>query len=59
MGRRQDVETWHRVNDTYAGAPTGLSNVTLARGDDDDYCVQDSAWHLSGPGGTIVAGACS
>ncbi|HEY3183523.1 MAG TPA: hypothetical protein VGJ77_11845, partial [Gaiellaceae bacterium] len=42
----KNVETWHRVNDTYADAPTGLSNVTLASGDETRYCVEDSRWHL-------------
>ena len=53
-----NVETWHRVNETYADAPTGLNNVTLARGDDDHYCVQDARWHLAGPGGAIAPGPC-
>ena len=53
-----NVETWHRVNETYADAPTGLNNVTLARGDDDRYCVQDARWHLAGPGGAIAPGPC-
>jgi hypothetical protein len=54
----KNVETWHRVNDTYADAPTGLSNVTLRSGDENRYCVQDSGWHLSGPGGAIAPGPC-
>jgi hypothetical protein len=53
-----NVETWHRVNETYADAPTGLNNVTLARGDADRYCVEDSRWHLAGPGGAIAPGPC-
>jgi hypothetical protein len=54
----RNVETWHRVNDTYGDAPTGLSNVTLASGDERHYCVQDSRWHLWGPGGAIAPGPC-
>jgi hypothetical protein len=54
----KNVETWHRVNDTYADAPTGLSNVTLASGDETRYCVEDSRWHLFGPGGAIAPGPC-
>jgi hypothetical protein len=54
----RNVETWHRVNDTYADAPTGLSNVTLARGDEHHYCVEDSHWHLMGPSGAIAPGPC-
>jgi hypothetical protein len=55
----RNVETWHRVNDTFADAPTGLNNVTLARGDENHYCVQDSRWHLFGPGGSVAPGPCS
>jgi hypothetical protein len=54
----RNVETWHRVNDTYADAPTGLNNVTLASGDERHYCVQDSRWHLFGPGGAMASGPC-
>jgi hypothetical protein len=55
----RNVETWHRVNDTFADAPTGLNNVRLASGDENHYCVQDSRWHLLGPGGSIAPGPCS
>jgi Flp pilus assembly protein CpaB len=55
----RNVETWHRINDTFADAPTGLNNVTLASGDERHYCVQDSRWHLFGPGGSIAPGPCS
>jgi hypothetical protein len=54
----KNVETWHRVNDTYADAPTGLSNVRLGSGAEDHYCVEDSHWHLFGPGGAIAPGPC-
>jgi hypothetical protein len=53
-----NVETWHKVNETYTDAPTGLNNVALARATDDTYCVQDTRFHLAGPGGAIQPGPC-
>jgi hypothetical protein len=53
-----NVETWHRFNDTYAGAPTGLENVTLVRADALTYCLRDDELHLAGPGGTVAPGPC-
>jgi hypothetical protein len=53
-----NVETWGRINDTYAGAPTGLDGVVLARADATGYCLQDDELHLDGPGGTVAPGPC-
>jgi type II secretory pathway pseudopilin PulG len=53
-----ELEAYHALNGTYAGASLGGFGVTLVRADASSYCVQDSASHLAGPGGKPAPGAC-
>jgi hypothetical protein len=53
-----ELESFHALNGTYAGASLGGFGVTLVRADASTYCIQDSASHLDGPGGTPAAGPC-
>jgi hypothetical protein len=56
------LEQFHALNGTYAGASTAGFGVTLVRADASSYCVQTgssgSATHLAGPGGIAAAGPC-
>ena len=53
-----ELESFHALNGTYAGASLGGFGVTLARADSGSYCIEDSASHLDGPGGTAATGPC-
>lgn len=53
-----ELESFHALNGTYAGAALGGFGVRLVRADASTYCIQDSASHLDGPGGTPAAGRC-
>jgi Tfp pilus assembly protein PilE len=56
------LEQFHALNGTYAGASTAGFGATLVRADASSYCVQageaDSTTHLSGPGGEPSSGPC-
>jgi len=56
------LEQFHALNGTYAGASTAGSGATLVRADASSYCIQVTAGgstsHLAGPGGTPAAGSC-
>lgn len=52
------LEQFHALNGTYAGASLAGFGVTLARANAGSYCIQTATAHLAGPGGTVVAGAC-
>ena len=52
------LEQFHALNGTYAGASLGGVGVTLARADSSSYCIQTATAHLAGPGGAATAGAC-
>jgi predicted negative regulator of RcsB-dependent stress response len=53
-----ELESFHALNGTYAGASLGGFGVTLVRADASTYCIQDTASHLDGPGGAPAAGPC-
>lgn len=53
-----NLTTWYGQHATYAGAATGLPNVTVAHADATSWCVQDASAHLEGPGGAVAPGAC-
>lgn len=55
---RTELEAYHALNGTYAGASLGGFGVTLARADASSYCVQDATSHLAGPGGSAAPGVC-
>jgi Tfp pilus assembly protein PilE len=52
------LEQFHALNGTYAGASLAGFGVTLARADAGSYCMQTATAHLAGPGGTAAAGPC-
>lgn len=56
------LEQFHALNGTYAGASTAGFDVTLVRADASSYCIQagagDSVSHLAGPGGRPGSGPC-
>jgi hypothetical protein len=56
------LEQFHALNGTYAGASTAGFDVTLVRADASSYCIQagssGSTSHLSGPSGSPAAGPC-
>jgi Tfp pilus assembly protein PilE len=56
------LEQFHALHGTYAGASTAGFAVTLVRADASSYCVEATAGgstsHLAGPGGTPAAGGC-
>jgi hypothetical protein len=55
------LEQFRSANGTYFGADLAGFGVQAARADAGSYCVQTlraPVSHLSGPGGTPVAGAC-
>ena len=52
------LEQFHALNGTYAGASLAGFGVTLARADAGSYCIQTASVHLAGPGGTAAAGPC-
>ena len=52
------LEQFHALNGTYAGASLVGFGVTLARADAGSYCIQTASAHLAGPGGTASAGPC-
>jgi Tfp pilus assembly protein PilE len=52
------LEQFHALNGTYAGASLGGFGVTLARTDAGSYCIQTATAHLAGPGGAAAAGPC-
>jgi hypothetical protein len=52
------LEQYHALNGTYAGASLAGFGVTLARADAGSYCLQTAAAHLTGPGGTAASGPC-
>jgi len=56
------LEQFHALHGTYAGASTAGFDVTLVRADASSYCIQGAAGgstsHLAGPGGTPAAGGC-
>lgn len=53
-----ELEAFHALHGTYAGASLGGFGVTLVRADAGSYCAQDATSHLDGPGGTPAAGRC-
>lgn len=52
------LEQFHALNASYAGASLGGFGVTLARADAGSYCIQTATAHLAGPGGAAAAGPC-
>jgi Tfp pilus assembly protein PilE len=52
------LEQFHALNGTYAGASLAGFGVALARADAGSYCIQTATAHLAGPGGTAAAGPC-
>jgi len=52
------LEQFHALNGTYAGASLRGFGVTLARADSGSYCIQTATAHLAGPGGSAAAGPC-
>ncbi|HET7807444.1 MAG TPA: hypothetical protein VFK71_03035 [Gaiellaceae bacterium] len=52
------LEQFHALKGTYAGASLAGFGVTLARADAGSYCIQTATAHLAGPGGTAGAGPC-
>jgi hypothetical protein len=52
------LDAFHALNGTYAGASLAGFGVTLARADASSYCMQTASSHLAGPGGTASAGPC-
>jgi Tfp pilus assembly protein PilE len=56
------LEQFHALNSTYAGASTAGFDVTLVRADASSYCIQagagESVSHLAGPGGAPGSGPC-
>lgn len=53
-----ELESFHALNGTYAGASLGGFGVKLVRADASTYCIEDSASHLDGPGSAPAAGPC-
>ena len=53
-----ELEAFHALHGTYAGASLGGFGVKLVRADAGSYCVQDATSHLDGPGGVPAAGHC-
>jgi len=53
-----ELEAQHALSGTYAGTSLGGFGVSLVRADASSYCIQDSASHLDGPGGTVAPGHC-
>jgi hypothetical protein len=53
-----ELDSFHALNGTYAGAPLGGFGVTLVRADASSYCIQDASSHVAGPGGAAAAGRC-
>lgn len=53
-----ELEAFHALHGTYAGASLGGFGVTLVRADASTYCVQDATSYLAGPGGTAARGRC-
>jgi Tfp pilus assembly protein PilE len=56
------LEQFHALNGTYAGASLRGFGVGLVRADASTYCLQtgsgSSVAHLAGPGGTAASGHC-
>jgi hypothetical protein len=56
------LEQFHALNGTYAGASLRGFGVKLGRADASTYCLQSgsgaSAAHLAGPGGSAASGPC-
>ncbi|HSB40156.1 MAG TPA: hypothetical protein VLD13_13790 [Gaiellaceae bacterium] len=52
------LEQFHALNGTYAGASLAGFGVRLVRADAGSYCIQTSTAHLAGPGGAAAAGPC-
>jgi hypothetical protein len=50
------LELNHRVTGTYAG--TSLDGVTVVTADARAYCIEAAGYHVAGPGGGPVHGAC-
>jgi hypothetical protein len=55
---RGQLEQFHALNGTYAGASLGGFGVRLARADAGSYCIETATAHLAGPGGGVAAGDC-
>jgi len=53
-----ELEQFHSLNGTYAGASLAGFGVTLARADAGSYCIQTATAHVAGPGGAAAAGPC-
>ena len=52
------LEQFHALNGSYAGASLGGFGVTLARADASSYCIETATAHLAGPGGAVTGGRC-
>lgn len=56
------LEQFHALNDTYAGASLAGFGATLVRADASSYCLQTGSGaavsHLAGPGGAAASGPC-
>ena len=55
---RAQLEQFHALNGTYAGASVAGFGVTLARADAGSYCIQTATAHVAGPGGAAATGPC-
>jgi hypothetical protein len=53
-----NLHQWYQAHGTYAGAPSGVTGVTVARADGNTWCLQTANGHEVGPGGTPAAGPC-
>lgn len=53
-----NLQQWRQAHNTYAGAASGLSGVTVVRADGDTWCLQTTSAHEVGPGGTPASGPC-
>jgi hypothetical protein len=52
------LEQFHALSGTYAGASLAGFGVTLARADAGSYCIQNATAHVAGPGGAAATGPC-
>ncbi len=57
------LERYHKLLLTYSDADLGLfQGLRLARAGEGSYCLEvarnGGVWRLTGPGGTVAAGAC-
>jgi Tfp pilus assembly protein PilE len=52
------LEQFHALNGSYAGASLGGFGVTISRADSGSYCIETATAHLAGPGGSATGGAC-